>query len=393
MWKSLQFTWIHSLENAPATRDSVDEYNTDQNSTSRQKRMSMFPASQLPNGQPQTQTPKPLKVEDSPTNIGFSAEAQLNTGSGRNAPKIRFRKRETTKNGTIESDWHDQRKHDDGKTPPYWLAVMKIVEDGDKTTHDLTILDMKLRDRIRTVLSAYINHTDMYAWHLDAVTVKTLSATIILNFDKLRAEAQRGREDETSRRLQEFLDLFRALANPQFFPNLSSDLKNVRLEYECIWTIYYPGKLVVSNKHGADYPQVFRVDKSTYTEDGQLIISAWMWDWNGDYLTRSIYDFRIQSYRDGKSPSELDCYPVEFYEAKDGSRGIDALQAHPASKDRRNLFLKYTFLQKTTVKVLRYSGDAFGDATVFPQDYPEGLFTRSRKESRVESKLVKVLIP
>lgn len=325
------------------------------------------------------------------TSPAFEPRAQSSGEYRENCPGIRFLKRETTEKGIIESGWHDprKRKQDDGKTPPYWLTVSKVEGHGT-TDHNITISDTKLRERISTVMEAYINHTNKYVWQPDDFTLSADSPTLIHNFDKLETEAKKESADETSRRLQEFVGLIRILAKPQNLPKAGSDPRNVRLEHAHIWTLYHPGRLVVSYKHGANYPQVFRVDSSFYRPDGQFTVFAWMWDWDGDHLTRSMYDFRIASYEDAKSPTELDCYPIEFYETENGSRGIKALQSLPALKNRRSLFLKYTFLQKTTVRVLKYSGIAFGDATLFPEDDIGLYYARSRGESRAERRLVKV---
>lgn len=99
-----------------------------------------------------------------------------------------------------------------------------------------------------------------------------------------------------------------------------------------------------------------------------LTIGAWMWDWNGQGLIRSMYDFPIPSYtadNTSKALVDLPCYPVELYRGENGKSGLETLKELYSTK-RRGLFLKYTAEQALTNDPLSYAGSAVGDAPAFP---------------------------
>lgn len=232
--------------------------------------------------------------------------------------------------------------------------------------------------------------------------MKSRFTTIVLNFAKLKSAARNGPSDETSRRLEEFLSVVASLVEPRLLESLPTDqdLRDVRVEYRHLWTMFRPGNLIVSNKHGGEFPQVFKIDRFRFRKD-IFTVTAWMWDWNGQGLTQSMYDFHITSYNNentSKALVDLECYPIEFYEGEDGTMGAEALKTLLSSK-RRGVFLQYTAEQGlNNNNALSYFGIAFGDAPAFPSDFsPEATSCQacrnengSNERSRPESKLITV---
>lgn len=291
----------------------------------------------------------------------------------------------------VEKEWEDPRKSEAFTDQTDWLRVKKITK-GAEVSYTLTILDRKLLQRIYDIIGAYIDHTGKGQWKENSVTLRSTSPTIIYHFTKLKTAVERAESNQTNRRLEEFLSVFSSLIDTQLiepFP-LYQDPRDVQMEFRYLWPVFRLGGLVVSSMHGGELPQVFRVDGfDNVIKQGAriLTVSAWIWDWNGQGLIRSMYNFPIPSYtadNTSKALIDLPCYPVELYKGDNGKMGTEAL-AELYSSQRRELFLKYTAEQELKNDPLCYSGSAFGDAPGFPS-----ASVQEAQDKRSENKLITV---
>jgi hypothetical protein len=314
---------------------------------------------------------------------------------------IRFVARNKSEGDEL-SAWHDPRKSqmlEEAAIAQHWLTVTKVV-DGDSDSYEITISDKTLRDCIQECLSSFIAHTGESVWQRDEVVLGSEVKTLVLNYKILKAETLRQPANKTRDRLQELLEILRAIHDTPVFRFIDADTyKDFSIEMEFVWPFFCPGKLIVANVHGFDSPQLLRIDNyhlKTMEQQTSIMVFAWMWDWDGQKLVRSTYAFKMLSPERGRvNPKEWDFYPVEFYEASDGSRGLNALRGDPVLRDRRRLFIDYTgeyAAKHRGANILRYSGDAFGDATAFRQVDPffGKQFGRLTRNETPKSKLIKV---
>lgn len=328
----------------------------------------------------------------------------------RKPESIQFVERDASKGNKL-SEWNDPRKPkllEEAATAQHWLTVTKVTDHGFMACQ-ITIYDKALRDCIKKCLSSFIAHRGENIWQRDEVVITALD-TLVFNHQILEAEAQRQPADETRNRLRELLEILRAIYHPSVFSFIDTDIyKDFRIEMESVWPLFCPGKLIVANTHGFDSPQLLRIDNCHLRTRDQLTsitVFAWMWDWDGQKLVRSMYEFIKESPEHGRvNPKEWDFYPVELYETSDGSRGLKALRQDQTLLNRRRVFIEYTgeyAAKHHGENVLKYSGDAFGDASAFPSSsnpnpspyavdaFYAGLSARSKRDHRPESKLIKV---
>ena len=310
--------------------------------------------------------------------------------------------------GNELSAWNDPRKPpklEEAASSQDWLTVTKVVG-GDSDAHEIKISDKALRDCIKACLLSFIAHRGANVWLRDEVVLISEIDTLVFNYKILEAEAHRQPADKTRNRLRELLEILRAIHGPPILMCIDADIsKDFRIEIEFVWPLFCPGKLIVANTDGFDSPQLLRIDNyhlKTKDQQTSITVSAWMWDWDGQKLVRSMYEFIKKSPEHGRvNPKEWDFYPVECYEARDGNRGLNALRQDTALGNRRHVFIEYTgeyAAKYRGANFLRYSGDAFGDATAFPPSGNLGpretlfgrLFGRLTRDERPESKLIKV---
>jgi hypothetical protein len=320
---------------------------------------------------------------------------------------IRFLlKNESKGDGSLP--WHDPRKPptlEEGTTERDWLIVTKD-EDDDSVDYKIEICDKALRDRISSCLSPFIAHVGENVWQQESVVLDSEIKTLVLNHEILEREAARHL-DTTGLRLRELLQIIRAIHPPSMFTKIDAIAeRDFRIQIECIGPFFRPGKYIVANVQGFDSPQLMKIDnhylKMQEQQQVSLTVHAWIWDWDGRKLVRSAYSFRqIVPENTRVDPKEWSFYPVEFYEASDGTRGLPGLRQDVELRKRRELFIEFTgeyAAKYQGANVLRYSGDAFGDAPAFRPAFKPGplesfflaFSSRIVRDERPESKLVKV---
>ena len=124
------------------------------------------------------------------------------------------------------------------------------------------------------------------------------------------------------------------------------------IEFDSLWVLFRPGKLAVTawSQDSVEYPQVFKVSQFNMRDKGKrhalLRIEAWMFDWNGTDIDRTLFyfsipNFEITSGASVKSVKSLEVYPVEYFTDDTGRTGIEAIYAHEVYRDRRKSFIKY----------------------------------------------------
>lgn len=311
-------------------------------------------------------------------NVKTEIKADMTTDSDETASRIRYVQKITDDMGTTEKPGRNPLDHksDEDKCPTPWLTVVENVNSEkdagpNRITWEITICDVNLRDCITKVLASYIDHTSKQVWQGTEVTLSNL-ITPILNYRRLESEkSSPSLSPITRERLGELLEIIKAVSDPLLLraPEPTGKIRDFRIQYYHLWTLFRPGNLIVSSWDQADGPQVFRVDKFSCNKiESHFDIIAWVWDWDGQKIIRTLFEFRIEHYSEDKSPTELTCYPIEFYEDEEGRRGKAAIHAAQMYRKRRELFLQYTYQQKDSPSVLRYSGDVFRGASAFQPD-------------------------
>jgi hypothetical protein len=262
----------------------------------------------------------------------------------------------------------------------WWLTVTEVAKARpgllqSQKSWEMTIADTDLRDYIRNTLAAYIAHTGKATWQEPEVVIGSNFSIIVHNMKILEAKAESESLELSHPLIHERLGIFlkhiRGVVDLQLVrqPEPGPAIKDFRIEFKHLWSLFKPGNLIVSLWNQAEEPQVFKINNvQHHLEFTFLLVTAWVWDWNGTKLVRSMFQFMIDSYQEAKSPTELRCYPIEFYEGENGRLGKAAMHRSLNYRNRRELFLKYTVQQKKSSRVLRYSGDVLRGTQAFPTE-------------------------
>jgi hypothetical protein len=267
------------------------------------------------------------------------------------------------------------------ESPHEWLWVTEVEEGLDRDSWEIVFSDHKLRDFIAKVIAKYNGHTGNSIWQASQVTLSSPFKALVFNHAELESEAQSTSLDPTTRgRLQSLLQEVDKIHDPLRWkiPESVDDLSNFRIQYALLWTLFKPGSLVVGAWNLADDLQVFQVHDVSYGSKektlklvshaiNELVITAWMWDWDGKNIVRTMFDLKISEFAGDKPPAELSCYPVAFYEDVEGHRGLEAIRGTSVYRDRRANYLQYA-LDHHHLGLRRYSGDFYGGIPAFQSD-------------------------
>lgn len=279
---------------------------------------------------------------------------------------IRYRMRTYKDKGDSynERDHIPKEEPNENVSQPYWLKCIDAkYENGEAAPSkiEVVICDTQLRDFMaKTVIGPYIEHTSKGVWQKKEVVLKPNFLPIVLNYTDLKNATENGSPYETTpenrQRLRKLLEMVRSKCDEQLFrPIDTGTIPDFRVPFSYLWRLFKPGNLIVSPWNSSGDLQVFKVHHFQSPTDG-LLITAWTWDWDGDQLQRTLYEFRIPKYEDeDKYPAELTCYPIEFYEHLSGEDGKEKLKEK--LRTRREEFRQFTFEQKSGQKVLHYNGD------------------------------------
>jgi len=256
-----------------------------------------------------------------------------------------------------ERDGEAPRGISDSTTlPEYWLKVVDTQSLKDEPLPDkreVVICDPNLRDLIQKTIPSYIDHTGKAVWQQKEVVLKANFITILFNHKELFGAAtdpSDSSQPETRGRLSKLLEVVRNLCADDLIRAIDppDSVQDFRVQWEHVWAIFKPGSLIVSAWNQAEDLQVLKVHHFNKKKD-HVSVRAWIWDWDGKGLVRTLYEFRIEQYDGLKAPAELSCFPIEFW------------QTPPQDlKERRSRFVNYTYEQSCSERLLHYQGDIIG---------------------------------
>ena len=283
---------------------------------------------------------------------------------------IRYRMREVNSRGDFVREYdanHPMKKSYQDASLPYWLKVIDFMSSRNGEVlprrREVVICDSALRDFIADkVIPSFIDHTGKQLWQQEEVVLKPKGGflTILLNYTQLQKAADGILESDIPENISKQITILLQIISSRTHPgllramnSLSSD-RDFRIAFEQIWVLFKPGNLVISSWNHAEDLQVFKIHLVAYKPDYVSVI-AWIWDWDGQRLVRSAFEFRIERYDDDKRPAELACYPMEFWEeiTREGAKQ----EILNKSALRRKLFFRYTYHQSSTPDLLQYRGD------------------------------------
>jgi hypothetical protein len=270
------------------------------------------------------------------------------------------------------------------ESPHEWLRVTKVEAGPNRGSWEIVVSDNKLRDCIAKVIAKYAAHTGNNIWQRSQVTLRSPFKALIFNHAELEIEAQSTSLDPATRgRLQSLLQEVNKVHDPMRWriPESVDGLRNFRIQYALLWTLFKPGSLVVGAWNSAGDLQVFQVHDASYYDSkkislqsvddvlmmDELVITAWMWDWDGEKIVRTLFDFKVSEYAGDKAPAELRCFPIAFFEDEEGNRGLEAIRRTSVYRDRRASFLQYA-LDYYHSRLWRYSGEFYGGIPAFQLD-------------------------
>jgi hypothetical protein len=160
---------------------------------------------------------------------------------------------------------------------------------------------------------------------------------LIYNWDLLEKEANKETEDiEEKQDLENLKALMKLVSTNSgdlkldaYFRSRDANLKNGKITYETVWTLFPPGEMVLSRPFlGKD--QLFIVQDSLrygwpLTENSRRrkpppwTVICWSYDWDGAYFDRKPFEFDIEPFSGTRSINSLNIYPVKFYRDPTGA--------------------------------------------------------------------------
>lgn len=285
-----------------------------------------------------------------------------------------------------------------------WLEVVQIIVENSKSAlieedsdWELRVYDTRVQTLLLAALDGYAEHTGKRPWQKNPliITSGVMFLVLILNMEDLKDDLnhnlkanqyaddadtglhvlQQG-EIPTRARLQRMLNIVysksdkdmvqaaRDFASFKENPGLEA-ARELRISHSSLGVLFRPGSLVVTpwlSQHKT-YLQVFRVHhfgREKIDNVDNFCVRAWLWDWDGENLVRTIFKHRIPTYKDQKSVTELTVYPIDFYHIN-GRWGREALYTTPFYSNRREQFRSFTIDRYGNHDVLHYRGEVIHD--------------------------------
>jgi hypothetical protein len=154
---------------------------------------------------------------------------------------------------------------------------------------------------------------------------------LIYNWDLLEREAHKETEEvEEKQDLENLKSLLKLVStnsgDPKldtYFRSRDTNVKNGKITYETVWTLFPPGEMVLSRPF-LDKDQLFIVQDCVrygwpLTETNRRrkpppwTVICWSYDWDGAYFDRKPFEFDIEPFSGTRSINSLNIYPVKFY--------------------------------------------------------------------------------
>ncbi|EFX04252.1 aaa family ATPase [Grosmannia clavigera kw1407] len=151
------------------------------------------------------------------------------------------------------------------------------------------------------------------------------------------------------------------------------DMKDSRtISFSALWTLFPPGSFIIARPF-LNHEQVFLVQSceipDTNDNDAKLSVTAFSYDWNGNNFHRVPYRFIIEEFKDKKTISQLDFYPLKYYSEGDEAgnepqeksvenitKDVEKLKVKLIQRGKK--FVEYSTAEKGK-KTFNYDGRAF----------------------------------
>ncbi|KFY28457.1 hypothetical protein V493_02921 [Pseudogymnoascus sp. VKM F-4281 (FW-2241)] len=191
--------------------------------------------------------------------------------------------------------------------------------------------DMVLGRRMCSLLRKFLPHFPDHDLDTEDPMFVTPFPMLIFNWSLLEREANKETEDaEEKQDLENLRALMKIVSTNSGDPKLDSyfrsrdaNLKNGKITFDTIWTLFPPGEMVISRPF-LDQDQIFIVQGSVrygwpHAEANHRrkppawTIICWSYDWDGAYFDRKPFEFDIEPFSGTRSINSLVAYPVKFY--------------------------------------------------------------------------------
>lgn len=150
-------------------------------------------------------------------------------------------------------------------------------------------------------------------------TIEAPFAPLVRFWDRLDSVCDDVKYPEADRK--DLKLLLATLSTASGDPKLDKYLSNRKnyqsaraISFEALWTIFYPGQLVVG-KPFQGQEQVFVVANPGPADwsPSHFTIFCWAYDWDGDHFKRQPYQVQIKKFADTKAINSLILYPLELH--------------------------------------------------------------------------------
>lgn len=154
---------------------------------------------------------------------------------------------------------------------------------------------------------------------------------LIYNWDLLEKEANKETEDVEEKQDLENLKVMMQIMSTNsgdpkldtYFRSRSANLKNGKITYETVWTLFPPGEMVISRPF-LEKDQLFIVqdclrygwplmESNRRRKPAPWTVICWSYDWDGAYFDRKPFEFHIEYFSGTRFINSLNIYPVNFY--------------------------------------------------------------------------------
>ncbi|OBT50804.1 hypothetical protein VE04_08539, partial [Pseudogymnoascus sp. 24MN13] len=202
------------------------------------------------------------------------------------------------------------------------------------------IAEIVLGRRMCSLLRKFLPHFPEHDLDIEDPGVVSPYPMLIYNWDLLGREANKETEDAEEKQDLENLKALMKLVSTKsedpkldaYFRSRDANLKNGKITYETVWTLFPPGEMVLSRPF-LDQDQLFIVQDcvgygwpqtenkaddrpqrgSHRRKPSPWTVICWSYDWDGAYFDRKPFEFNIEPFSGTRSINSLNVYPVKFY--------------------------------------------------------------------------------
>jgi hypothetical protein len=267
-----------------------------------------------------------IQSKNKPATHQIPAEAKHPRTEPAPNSRIRYRTSKLNSNGTrTERDGTPPSLQNvtDGDADIAFEAKEIFNKEGRITSYETTLKSKKLRSVIWKVIGSWLLHeriTSRKTWE-DNNQVWTSPFLYVMHYwteFEIEANDAKFQDDQGHQDLKELLLYIETVCTEEVNYRRRLEILE-KIPYRYLWMLFRPGSLIVTKPDPElIYRQVLQVHAhrfSTERSDGERVVIAWAFDWNGSELVRRYFEFPLgrPNGNDDETPiRDLQCWPIRY---------------------------------------------------------------------------------